>query len=184
MPTPDTTLPEQGLEVARLLYENSGSTRPKQAYLRSVKTTAYYAVFHCLLQTCADALVGTSRRNSDAWNEICRSVTHGSAKSACVAFASKPYMKPIMGFTNEFPQLQNTRIDCHYNTLKRISKADAASCIQQAEDAMEALRGASKNYKVALAVRILASGKAVNEARNQADSRRATAADEADKHRF
>ena len=184
MPTPDTTLPKHGIEVARLLYEHSGSTRPKQAYLRSVQTTAYYAVFHFLVQTCADALVGKSQRDSDAWNEICRSVTHGNAKSACAAFASKPYMEAIKGFTDEFAELQDARIDGHYDTLKRTSKADATKCIELAEDAIAALNGASKEHKVALAVRILASGKAVAEARKQADKRRETAEDDGEKLRF
>ena len=184
MPTPDTTLPEHDLGVARLLYEHSGSTRPKQAYLRSVQATAYYAVFHCLLQTCADALVGKSQRDSDAWNEICRSVTHGNAKSACAAFASKPYMNAIKGFTYAFAQLQDARIDGHYDTLKRVTKSEAANCIDLAEAAIATLRGASKEHKVALAVRILASGKAVAEARKEGDKRRATAEDDGEKLRF
>ena len=184
MPRPDVTLAEQGLEVARLLYDCSGSTRPKQAYLRSVQTTVYYAVFHFLVQTCADALVGKSQRNSDAWNEICRSVTHSSAKSACLKFADEPYMGSIKGFTGKFAQFQQIRIDGHYNMLKRISKADASTCIQEAEGAIAVLCGASKDYKVALAVRILASGKAVAEARKEADKRRATAEDDGEKLRF
>ena len=175
MPTPDTTLPTQGLEVARLLYNNSGSTRPKQAYLRSVQTTAYYAVFHFLVQTCADALVGKSRRNSDAWNEICRSVTHSSAKKACEALAGEESMEAIKGFTNQFPQLQDARIDGHYDTLERVSKIVAADNIRSAEIAIKTLRLASPENKCDLAVRILASGAAVSAARDKAAKRRAAA---------
>ena len=175
MPGPDTTLPNQGLEVARLLYEQSGSVRPKQAYLRSVQTTAYYAVFHFLVQTCADTLVGKSHRNRDAWNEICRSVTHSSAKKACEALAKQKSMEAIKGFTEEFPQLQDARVDSHYDTLERLTKFDAAGSLRQAQRAIATLRGASPEHKIDLAVRILASGAAVNEARNKADKRRADA---------
>ena len=161
--------------MARLLYEQSGSVRPKQAYLRSAQTTAYYAVFHCLVQTCADTLVGESHRNRDAWNEICRSVTHSSAKKACEALASQESMEALKGFTDEFPQLQDARVDSHYDTLKRVSKSVAIGSIRKAERAIATLRGASPEHKIDLAVRILASGAAVNEARNKADKRRADA---------
>ena len=172
MPRPDITLPRHGLEVARLIYDRSGTTRPKQAYLRSVQTTAYYAVFHFLTQTCADALVGKSNRNRDAWNEICRSVTHRGAKSACEALANQKDMEAIKGFTHEFTQLQDARIDGHYDTLKRTSKSDAIGCLRKAESAIATLRDASLEHQIDLAVRILASGTAVNKAREKAEKRR------------
>lgn len=172
MPRPDTTLPKHGLEMARLIYDHSGSTRPKQAYLRSVQTTAYYAVFHFLTQTCADALVGRSHRNRDAWNEICRSVTHSAAKNACSALANQKDMEAIKGFTEDFPQLQDARTDSHYDTLERTNKSDSIICLQKAERAIATLRDASPEHQIDLAVRILASGAAVSEARRKAEHRR------------
>ena len=68
------------IETARGLTELS-PRRPSQANLRRALSTAYYAVFHCLAATVADALMGKGR--SDAWHQTYRALEHGSARRAC-----------------------------------------------------------------------------------------------------
>ena len=68
------------IETARGLTELS-PRRPSQANLRRAVSTAYYALFHSLAATVADALMG--KRRSDAWHQTYRALEHGSARRAC-----------------------------------------------------------------------------------------------------
>ena len=68
------------IETAHRLTELS-PRRPSQANLRRALSTAYYAVFHCLAATAADALMGKGR--NDAWHQTYRALEHGSARRAC-----------------------------------------------------------------------------------------------------
>ena len=54
------------IETARGLTELS-PRRPSQANLRRALSTVYYAVFHSLATTIADALMGKGR--GDAWHQ-------------------------------------------------------------------------------------------------------------------
>ena len=57
--------------------------KPRQADLKRAVSTAYYALFHTLAQTCADHLIGTGlRRNNPAWSQVYRSLEHGFGRSS------------------------------------------------------------------------------------------------------
>ena len=44
----------------------SGRGRPLQTHLRRTVSTVYYALFHCLARSCADALVGNLQKERHA----------------------------------------------------------------------------------------------------------------------
>lgn len=66
-----------------LLASNKG--RPTTASRNRAMSTAYYAMFHCLAQDCADLLIGrtSSSRSAGAWRQVYRSLEHGLAKTQC-----------------------------------------------------------------------------------------------------
>ena len=59
--------------------------RPSQAELKTAVNRAYYALFHTLANTAADAAVGRNARTSKdpAWFQTARALHHGTAKSEC-----------------------------------------------------------------------------------------------------
>ena len=65
------------------LIPQPAATQPTQAAIRRAISTAYYAAFHALTTSNADALIGPvhDQLTADAWTQIYRSLNHGQAKS-------------------------------------------------------------------------------------------------------
>jgi len=71
--------------VGRLLDLADGllqSGARSSAARRRAVSTAYYAVFHALAKVCTDGLLPATRRDSDEYARVYRSLDHGSLKSA------------------------------------------------------------------------------------------------------
>ncbi len=63
----------------------------------------YYAVFHALARTCADAMAGTgSDRPRNAWTHVYRSLDHGFAKDACSQVKNLGFPNTVQIFANAF----------------------------------------------------------------------------------
>lgn len=59
--------------------------RPLETDLRRAVSTAYYALFHCLANCCADTIVGGAGavRSRAAWNQAYRALKHGLTRRRC-----------------------------------------------------------------------------------------------------
>ena len=59
--------------------------RPRQTELCRAVSAAYYALFHALALSGANALVGSSRgsRGQEAWRRVYRALEHGHARNQC-----------------------------------------------------------------------------------------------------
>lgn len=79
------SFPEDMLEIAEELA-NRDPNRPKQASLRRAISTAYYALFHLLVQDSASRLV-PGADNDPLRNLVSRAFNHGSMKELCLAYA-------------------------------------------------------------------------------------------------
>ena len=167
---PDTTLSKGLIASAKTLCPSNGVRKPRQADLRRAVSAAYYAVFHELARTCADALVGKTKakRPNKAWVEVYRGLDHGTAKNACNAAANVAFPQGIKDFSDAFKQLQAARHAADYDPMIRLSKIEALSFITLAEDSISALAGAGRNDKIAFATWVLITSKGANEARARA----------------
>lgn len=58
----------------------SGRGKPRIVFLRRAVSDSYYALFHRLALMCADQLVGRSKRKTEAWRRVYRSLDHGKCK--------------------------------------------------------------------------------------------------------
>lgn len=74
------------ITTARRLATASRLGRPLETDLRRSISTAYYALFHCLANCCADTVVGGagSNRSRPAWNQTYRALEHGMTRRRCV----------------------------------------------------------------------------------------------------
>ena len=104
--------------TARLLAGVSGPGRPLETNLRRAISTAYYALFHCLAECCADMVVGGSgaARDRDAWRQVYRSLQHGTARNRCREREAMAKFPPeILDFANQFVRFQGLRNSADYD---------------------------------------------------------------------
>ena len=132
--------------------------RPKQANLRRSVSAAYYAVFHALCKSNADALVGTSgARPEKAWVQTYRAVDHGKARSSCKSAMNMTFPQNIKDFADAFISLQEHRHRADYNPdpSMNFSKQEVIALVATARSAVGALIAAPVADRRAFAVYVL-----------------------------
>ena len=141
------------IETARGLTELS-PRRPSQANLRRALSTAYYAVFHCLAATVADALMGKGR--GDAWHQTYRALEHDSARRACKNMqAMRGFPPEVQSFAKTFVALQRARHQADYALDGRYAKPEVLVEINEAEAAIARLEGADIRHRRRFAAHVL-----------------------------
>ncbi len=87
-----------------LIVGRGRNRKPRQANLRRAVSTAYYAMFHCLAQCCADTLVGSagSNRSKHAWRQVYRAVEHKGTSKKCKRGEIHEFPKEVEDFANVF----------------------------------------------------------------------------------
>jgi uncharacterized protein (UPF0332 family) len=143
------------LGVARTLIETN-PRRPREAFTRRAISAVYYAVFHSLASSCADALVGATHaaRQSKAWQKAYRSLEHGFARNACAGPLTE-FDADIQGFADVFVTLQQRRHEADYNPHAHFTKSEALARLSQAETAILAFEACSLPERRAFAVQVL-----------------------------
>lgn len=127
--------------------------RPKQASLRRAISTAYYALFHLLIDESSRMLVSGTQRNQ---LRLCihRAFQHSDMKAAAVSFSkgnvSAKLMPGLNGQTLQIPlqdvgksfvELQQARHESDYDTARRFPRAETLDLIGQTEQAFIDWRG-------------------------------------------
>lgn len=105
---------------------------PEQAWLRRSISTAYYAVFHLLVQEAAQRWNGTPAARAgvervfrhDQMKDTCRAVGKGSWKGWSVPPLDVPSV--LRGVADSFIRLQEARHQADYDNEKRWTRADVA----------------------------------------------------------
>jgi len=149
------------LSVAKSLA-GAARSRPKQAELRRAVSTAYYALFHALCETSANAFIGTKSPNraDRAWEQTYRALQHKAASEACKRCSSgtgkggNAYRFPakIEYFARTFFVAQVERHRADYAPAKTLySRADVFALINAAEAAIQSLQSAPRKHKAAFA---------------------------------
>ena len=109
------------LRIARALAagETGGGSlgRPRIADLRSAVGRTYYAMFHALALSCANALVGASpaSRDEEAWVQAYRALDHGMVRNRCNRPGINRFSPAIRAFGKKFVELQAMRHRADYN---------------------------------------------------------------------
>ena len=85
--------PARLINIATELALSSDDTPERQDDLRRAVSTAYYAMFHALANSNANALVGAPTNNDAmAWNRAYRALEHGDARRR---FRHAGHMEPF-----------------------------------------------------------------------------------------
>lgn len=140
-------LPNDLLEQAMHLATREIKGKPRQASLRRSISSAYYALFHLLIDQAASACAPAVptvlhfrvQRAFDhgKMKAVCRSATGGTLPSSIAPLLNpmRSYPVPLKLVASAFIQLQEARQEADYDTIKRFSRADTQQLIALAEQA-------------------------------------------------
>lgn len=139
-------------EVAEELA-NLGSTKPKQAALRRAISTAYYSVFHFLIEQATKHIAGVSSSEAKLRAFIARGISHSAMKTVCKSISSGnwpnvveqrigkstigPPSLPLRDVAAAFVNLQQLRHSADYDPLRKFSRADAIIEVGRAKALMQ-----------------------------------------------
>ena len=126
------------IDAARILAGASGAAgpgRPRQAMLKRAISTAYYAMFHALCASNADALVGTSPSGQDLelWVQSYRALDHRQAKVRLASYRQYGSVPEIRDFAAVFGMMQEHRLDADYNPRQSFDRAQVIRLVNRAE---------------------------------------------------
>ena len=138
----------------KLLSTKPGA--PRQSDLRRAASTAYYALFHHLARTCAQALVGSESAREDAWRQVYRALGHNGLRDKN---AIQQMGKRMQDFAEIWTTMQQKRNDADYDPWEHLFKSDVADDIASVRQAIADFESASPKEKRALAVLALGLAK-------------------------
>lgn len=135
------------IEQAELLATKE-PRRPRQASLRRAISSAYYGVFHHLIDEAVRFVVGTSRRRADLRTTLRRSFEHGLMRRTASDFAGGSPQGPwgrvggpvpgeLRSVAGIFEDLQVLRHRADYDLATRFTRQQANSAIHKARRAVE-----------------------------------------------
>ncbi len=150
---------EHLIDAAKILGGTTGDAppgRPRQVMLKRALSTAYYAMFHALCQSNADALIGASPRGSDAqtWLQTYRGLDHRQARDRLASYRTGGGSM-FQSFASAFGNLQQHRLDADYNPRVIYVRSDVSDLIQRAETSIAAFCNAPAAQRRRLAVYLL-----------------------------
>ena len=128
------------LIVARSIGEDLQVLRTpddwQQAHFRRAISTAYYAMFHALLQNNADMLYGreTGQPKSLGWTAIYRALTHTRARTKLAPRHMASFPDAIADFADTFLDLQQQREDADYNPNAIFTYSGTVNAINRADN--------------------------------------------------
>lgn len=140
-----TIYPSELVDLASRLASGSGGPgRPRTIELRRAVSTAYYAVFHKLVQHAAIRLIGPGW--SPQHSSVARWISH--SELAALANASNGMAKPALqsalhpvdprlaDLSQFFVDLQVARHDADYNDLFAVTREEARLAVESARRAV------------------------------------------------
>jgi uncharacterized protein (UPF0332 family) len=136
--------------------------KPKRANLRRAISSAYYAVFHHLVDEACRVQIGAQHHQAPFRQVLGRALAHGVMKEACKSFAGGTLKKGVAkglpaGFAIPaeirrlaviFVDLQDNRHLADYDLTERFKRSEVLALIRQVEQRIEDFRNlASSNEK-------------------------------------
>ena len=144
------------LNQAKDLIEKDCAGRPKQANLRRAVSSAYYALFHAVIDESISMVLKGETTNAALQRRLQRTVSHKSIKDASmwvtgvqdqkgvpddiVELSSTPPDSHLINICKTFTSLQKERYRADYNLAKHFSRQDANRLVHDATVAVNDLR--------------------------------------------
>jgi uncharacterized protein (UPF0332 family) len=142
------SFPERLLEQASFLA-GVDPRRPRQSNLRRAVSSAYYAVFHFLVDQACRSLLGSNAGRTSLRNILSRGFEHGQMKELSKSFASGTlplWMRKtapeltipadLRFIAETFVMLQEQRHKADYNLSVRLARSETEELIASAREAI------------------------------------------------
>ena len=134
----------QLLKLARELSTIKSKGAPRKAYLRRSISSAYYALFHFLVNRATCDLAGLDYK-SPRFRLIYRSFEHAEMRAACEratkrlpdAFGRDSFGPDLQLCARTFIELQKLRHDADYDPQAIFALSDAQNAVSRVETAMQ-----------------------------------------------
>ena len=136
---------QQLLEQARHLVRREPK-RPRQASLRRAVSSAYYALFHFLVDRACRSLLGGGTRHKPARLILGRGFVHGAMAQASRSFSggnlprwfnwATPIPAGLREIASAFTTLQDERHRADYDMARPLTRSQAANFVQLAAAAI------------------------------------------------
>jgi hypothetical protein len=140
----------------RLAASPSGGP-PRQVDLRRAISDAYYGIFHATLAAAADQFVGASKRLTNRYVLVYRSISHGAIYELC-SEVRKPALPrsltrhgppggfghDLKGYAGGVLELQAKRLSADYDPLMRYQRSDAVAAVTAAQIALTHFKNAAE----------------------------------------
>src|SRR5215471_5999616 len=129
--------PQHFFERARRLAASPSSGPPRQVDLRRAISDAYYGIFHASLTAAADQFVGVTKRSTNQYALIYRSIDHRAVRELCLNMKKPTLPRPLVdyappggfgpnlrAYSEGVLELQEKRNSADYDPLKRYRSTD------------------------------------------------------------
>ena len=148
--------PGHWLEAAEQLLGETRRGAPRQVNLRCAVSMIYYALFHWLANSAADALAGSSGPGNRSWVRVYRGLDHRQVRQQCrLGRIPKDLPSSIRRFAAEIAEMQGLRHEADYDPSASFSKSDVREYLGIASNVLEAVQVATPAEKRALAIHVL-----------------------------
>lgn len=157
--------PERLLQQADMLAVPQGG-EPDQTDLRRAISAAYYAVFHFLMTTAADLVIGSDKRSTAQYALAYRSVDHMRLKTVCTQLRGqvpdnvRPYA-PAHGFGEiaDFARLAGNLVELRnlsdYDPSQEFTLDAVRTAIGEARKAIQHFQAADAEQREAFLILLL-----------------------------
>ena len=150
--------PQDLIRMARELAELSSAnelTETRQAYTCRAVSTAYYALFHTLANSCADTLAGSNRAHP-SWRQAYRSLEHGLAKRQCAKVPDMTEFGPeVVRFAGKFVVVQELRHTADYDPAATFARPQVLTLIGEIESTIAGFDSVGQDERRAFAIHVL-----------------------------
>lgn len=149
--------PDHLFEQADRLAVRRSAGPPRQVDLRRAISAAYYGLFHYLLATAADEVVGVTGRATNLYALVYRSIDHRALRDLCTEVKKQQptaryqtyvptggFGPDVQAFAGAVIELQEKRHAADYDPSSRIGTSDAIAAITAARRAIQFFQRASK----------------------------------------
>ena len=142
---------QQAESLARL--DQRGA--PRQANLRRAVSSAYYALFHFLIDEACRAIVGTQHSQQGYRHSLARSFVHTTMKSACGSFGGAQLPEAVVKslpkdpngkyvvaavikkISGVFKEVQLKRHQADYDLSERFRRSEVLTLIEEVEQQIQ-----------------------------------------------
>jgi uncharacterized protein (UPF0332 family) len=149
--------PDHLLEHADYLIEVGPPGRPRQANLKRVVSSAYYALFHFTMRAAADMVLGKTAPKDALYARAYRSLTHEDLRKRLAV--TRAIGADIKAFADAIVELQEARHNADYDPLFRVNKSEAIAKVRTARAAIAKFESASEAEQKSCLVTLLFKGR-------------------------